>query len=177
MSLSYATSTRGGSHHDSRPTAEYGKLDRRTVEGKAKHVYNCQHMCTVGDSMVICRFAEKSLGLILTDQYVELVNLVTGFNLDLAELNTIGERIYNLERAFNVRAGFRGKDDDLPDRIKNEPIPDGPSKGMKAEPDFTNMKKELYELRGWDSQTGIPTKEKLIELGLDDVAKDLEGLK
>lgn len=176
MSLAYATGTRGGSHHDSRPSAEYGALDRRTVEGKAKHVYNCQHMCAVGDSMVICRFAEKALGLILTDKYVEPVNIVTGFNLDLAELNTIGERIFNLERAFNIRCGLRAKDDDLPDRIKNEPIPEGPSKGMKAEPDFTNMKKDLYEFRGWDKETGIPKKEKLAALGLDDVAKDLEGL-
>jgi aldehyde:ferredoxin oxidoreductase len=176
MLLAYATSTCGGRHHDGRATGEYG-MDRLAVKGKPKFVRDVNHMTAVGDSLIICRFSERLYGFTLTQAYVDIVNLVTGFGLDLRELELIGERIYNLERAFNVRYGIRRKDDWVPDRILKEPLTTGPAKGTGASPKILNkMLDEYYELRGWDKETGIPTKAKLVELGLEDVARDLEKL-
>jgi aldehyde:ferredoxin oxidoreductase len=177
MMLAYATATRGGSHHDGRATGEYG-MDRLSTEGKARFVRDVNHMTAVGDSLIVCRFSERLYGFTLTQMYVDIVNLVTGFGLDLKELELIGERVYNLERAFNVRRGVRRKDDWLPDRILNEPLTTGPAKGVSASPKILNMLlDEYYELRGWDKETGIPTRSKLRELGLGDVARDLEKLR
>jgi aldehyde:ferredoxin oxidoreductase len=72
-----------------------------------------------------------------------------------------GERVYNLERMFLLKAG--STEDTLPPRMLNEPLPDGPAKGMVAELD--KMLPEYYKVRGWDEK-GWPTKEKLDELGL-----------
>ena len=84
----------------------------------------------------------------------------------------VGERINNLERAFNIRAGLTRKDDNLPERMLKEPLPDGPAKGQVV--DLEPMIDRYYEVRGWDKVTGIPTRDKLLELELTDVANDLE---
>ena len=76
-----------------------------------------------------------------------------------------GERISNLERLFNVREGFGRKDDTFPERILKESLQDGPAAGQKFEADA--LLEDYYAVRGWDPQTGIPTSEKLSELGLD----------
>ena len=75
----------------------------------------------------------------------------------------IGERIYNLERVILNRYGFNGKDDTLPKRLLEQPMPEGPAKGQVVE--LEKMKKEYYKLRGWVN--GIPTPEKLEELGIE----------
>jgi aldehyde:ferredoxin oxidoreductase len=177
MMLAYATSTCGGRHHDSRPTAEYGEIDRLEVKGKPEFVRASNHMCAVGDSLIICRFSERLYGHTLSQSYVDIVNLVTGFGLDLRELELIGERIYNLERAINVRCGIRRKDDRIPNRFFKDALTTGPAKGEVASLEvFNKMLDEYYDLRGWDKKTGIPTEEKLVELGLEDVARDIEKL-
>ncbi len=84
--------------------------------------------------------------------------------IDNDELMKIGERIWNLERLFNLKAGFTGKDDTLPQRLLKEPISSGPAKGKVVELD--KMLPEYYDLRGWDKE-GVPTKQKLKELGLE----------
>ncbi len=82
-----------------------------------------------------------------------------------------------MERAFNVLAGHRRKDDTLPRRFFEEPIPEGVSKGMHIdEPTLNKMLDEFYPLKGWDKVTGIPTREKLVRMGLEDVAEKLEKL-
>ena len=75
-----------------------------------------------------------------------------------------GERIWNLERLFNMEAGFTASDDTLPPRLLNEPAPSGIRKGQLAELD--KMLPEYYSLRGW-SKNGVPTKETLSRLGLN----------
>jgi aldehyde:ferredoxin oxidoreductase len=90
------------------------------------------------------------------------------------ELLKIGERIFNLERAFNLREGFTKKQDTLPDRVVKEPMPEGPSKGQIFE--INPLLDEYYRERGWNLKTGIPEKTKLLELGLKDVADELERL-
>jgi aldehyde:ferredoxin oxidoreductase len=74
-----------------------------------------------------------------------------------------GERIWNLEKLFNLKAGFTKADDTLPERLLKEPLPNGPAKGMVVQLD--TMLNEYYEVRGWD-ESGVPTAEKLEELSL-----------
>ncbi|MBW2285959.1 MAG: aldehyde ferredoxin oxidoreductase family protein [Deltaproteobacteria bacterium] len=164
MSLSYPVGTRGGSHHDGRPV--YGPEDPG-FEPQPRYIATNQNFTAVGDSMVLCRFvAERGIGTPLGDDMVKIVNSVTGWDLDLAGLEEIGERIYNLERLINVGRGLRRKHDTLPYRVLNEPIPDGPAKGRYCpREELDAMLDKYYSTRGWTSE-GIPTDEKLSELGL-----------
>jgi aldehyde:ferredoxin oxidoreductase len=170
MSIGYATGTRGGSHHDTRPTPQYAPdFDRRSPEGKAAFAIRSQHFTAVDDSLVLCRFTSErgGFGMYLNDNYVRMTNAVTGWDLDVAELERIGERICNLERLFNCREGISRKDDTLPWRVQHEPIPDGPSKGMHCPPEeLSRMLDEYYDLRGW-TRDGIPTRDRLSVLGLE----------
>ena len=178
MALGYSTATRGGSHHDPRPTGEYaGVSDRKAVDGKAPWVIGTQQMTTIGDSLVQCHFLERLLGFTLTQKFVDMINPVTGFGYTLQELVDVAERILDMERAFNVMAGMRRRDDTLPKRFLEEPIPEGVSKGMYTdEPTLNRMLDEFYVVKGWNKETGIPTKEKLTRMGLEDVAQKLERL-
>jgi aldehyde:ferredoxin oxidoreductase len=83
------------------------------------------------------------------------------------ELMKVGERRINMMRQLNARRGFTRKDDKLPERL-NDPLPDGPAKGRRVDPQaFAKMQDQYYDLMGWDKQTGNPTAGKLCELGLD----------
>ena len=119
---------------------------------------------------MMCRFtSERGFGLFLNEAYAGLLSAVTGWPVDVVELERIGERIVNLERLFNVREGVRRKDDVLPWKVMHEPIPDGPSAGMHCPPEeLSGMLDAYYALRGWDAD-GVPTRERLIDLGLDAV--------
>jgi aldehyde:ferredoxin oxidoreductase len=87
---------------------------------------------------------------------------------------TIGERMNNLCRCFNVREGITRKDDYLPRRFMEEPLPDGPSRGQRiTNEELQRMLDDYYDLRGWNRNTGIPSNEKLSELGLEKAAKTL----
>jgi aldehyde:ferredoxin oxidoreductase len=166
MSLSYAVSTRGGSHHDGQPN--YLAVDPDPGFGpQPQFIFRNNAFTAVGDSLVLCRFiAARGIGTPLNEDMVRLVNAVTGWNLNLKELERIGERIYNLERLINVRRGVSRKDDNLPTRVLTEPIPDGPLKGRYCPPkDLDAMLDAYYEIRGWNKE-GIPTDEKLKELAL-----------
>ncbi|MBM3299691.1 MAG: aldehyde:ferredoxin oxidoreductase, partial [Deltaproteobacteria bacterium] len=82
----------------------------------------------------------------------------------------------NLERAFDVRQGLRRDDDTLPDKFFDTPLAKGKYKGAVLDrTKFEQMKDEYYELRGWDKRTGVPTKEKLMELGLATVADEVSS--
>ncbi len=166
MSLSYATSTRGGSHHDGRPKYFVPETDPG-FEPQPEYIIDSQHFTAVGDSLVICRFImERGLGTMLNDDIAKIVNYVKGWNIDLNELKKLGERIYNLERLINVQRGVNRKDDILPHRVMSTPIPDGPSKGRYcSQENLDKMLDKYYELRGWN-RDGIPTDKKLTELGL-----------
>jgi len=168
MSIGYATATRGGSHHDTRPTPQYAQgFDRQSPEGKPAFAIRSQHFTAVGDSLVLCRFtAERGLGLFLNEAYAQALAATTGWDLSVEELERIGERIVNLERCFNVREGVRREHDTLPHMVLAEPIPGGPSKGTYCPPEELNaMLDEYYRLRAWTPE-GIPSAQKLRELGL-----------
>ncbi|MQL50760.1 aldehyde ferredoxin oxidoreductase [Desulfofundulus thermobenzoicus] len=169
MGLGYATSSRGGSHQDFRPGPERsGKFDRATIEGKAALVKKNQDMTTIGDCLIVCRrHSEGFHGAFLNERYVELASLATGMEFGLEELTLAAERIYTLERMFNVREGVRRKDDTLPERFLKEGIPGGPSAGMYvSREELDTMLDEYYQIRGWDPETGVPTESTLKKLGL-----------
>ncbi|HXK66674.1 MAG TPA: aldehyde ferredoxin oxidoreductase C-terminal domain-containing protein, partial [Spirochaetota bacterium] len=166
MSLGYATATRGGSHHDTRPT--YYPNDPEVDPGfthQPEYSFNSQNNTAIGDSLVLCRFIhERSFGTQINETLAEALSYVTGWDITKQELVEIGERIYTLERLINVSRGIDRQSDVLPYRVMNEPIPDGPSKGwMCTNEDLQKMLDEYYRLRGWD-KNGIPTQETLKRL-------------
>lgn len=172
MSIGYATATRGGSHHDTRPTPLYGGEHAETTDGAAEFAARSQHFTALGDSLTQCRFvSESGWGPRINDRYQDAINLATGWDLTTEAVETIGERIYNLERLINVERGVaRRETDTLSHRIMHEPIPDGPSEGMYCPPEeLESMLDEYYSFRGWDEE-GRPTEETLERLDLDSFA-------
>ena len=168
LSIGYATATRGGSHHDTRPTPQYAPtFDRRGTKDKPAFAVRSQHFTALGDSLVLCRFtSERGFGLFVGEPYARMVRAVTGWNVTAEELERVGERIVNLERLFNVREGVRRADDTLPWRVMHEPIPEGPSAGMHCPPaELAEMLDVYYGLRGWDAD-GVPTGARLAALDL-----------
>ncbi len=166
LSIGYATATRGGSHHDTRPTPQYAAgFDRRGTKDKPAFAIRSQHFTAVGDSLVMCRFtSERGFGLFLGEPYAAMVRAVTGWDVTVDELERVGERIVNLERLFNVREGVGRAADVLPWKVMHEPIVDGPSAGMFCPPDELDaMLDEYYRLRGW-SRDGIPDPSRLAHL-------------
>lgn len=125
---------------------------------------------TIADALVICKFHQYvNLG---PDKYAKLLSCATGWNINGEKLLEIGDRIFNLARAFNVREGVRRRDDKLPIRIM-QPASTGSTKGIGIT-NYENMLSEFYKLEEWDER-GIPKPEKLTRLGLDDVAKYIVG--
>jgi aldehyde:ferredoxin oxidoreductase len=149
--LGYATSNRGGCHL---PGYLIGTevlgipklLDRFTVEGKASLLALNQNAYAFMDTMVLCRFAAFAVP---TDYLARIVTAVTGTKITWEESLRIGERIWNLERLFNLREGVEA--DTLPERLTTFPLHD--------------MLNEYYEVRGWD-RSGVPGEEKLKQLNL-----------
>ena len=172
MSIGYATSTRGGSHHDTRPTLQYTGEHDETTEGTPEFAARSQHYTALGDSLTQCRFvSEGGWGKRINDRYRDAINLATGWDLTTEEVEEIGERVYNLERIINIERGTAGRETDtLPHRVLHEPIPDGPAEGMYCPPEeLQAMLDEYYEFRGWDQEDGTPTTETVERLDLADV--------
>lgn len=137
------------------------QLDRTTIEGKATWVKIFQDLTAAIDSMGNCLFTSFAMG---ADEYTDLLNAATGTKWTSAQLLEIGERIYNLERMFNKAAGMKAEDDTLPKRLLEQPITNGPSKGMVSQLNVTLP--QYYEARGWVK--AFPTDETLKKLGLDE---------
>jgi len=168
IGLNYATSNRGACHVRGYTISQEvldwpWTEDRLKYEGKAELTKHMQDF-TAGpvDSGGMCLFTTFGLGYV--SDYGPMLRAITGIPYSDEELTKAGERIYNLERLFNLKAGLTGKDDTLPPRLLSEPIPTGPSKGEVC--DLSRMLPEYYKLRGWDKD-GVPTKERLQELGLE----------
>jgi len=125
------------------------------------------------NSLVVCRFTFYPAGIKI-NTLMEIFKSVTGWDATPKELLLVGERSFNLTRAFNAREGFTRKDDTLPRRVM-EPLSEGPLKGEDFSQDTLNRMLDLYyEYRGWDKERGWPTREKLEELELNTVIRDLE---
>jgi aldehyde:ferredoxin oxidoreductase len=127
------------------------------------------------ESMPSCVFLVRdTLGLDMRPWW-NLFNAATGADLDYAEFVMAGERLMNLDRAFNVREGYRRADDHPPIRMATEDVP-GFGYPKLAPEVFEPMLDEYYEANGWSVTTSIPTRSKLVELGLDDVAAEFDAL-
>ncbi|MBI5565876.1 MAG: aldehyde ferredoxin oxidoreductase family protein, partial [Chloroflexi bacterium] len=166
--LLYATSNRGACHMRGNmlglEVLGLPKLiDRFQVQGKSSYVILHQNASAMIDSLVICKFT--NLG-VADEYFARVLTAVTGLPYSTNDLIRTGERVWNLERLYNLREGFTRKEDTLPPRMLNEAVADGPSKGWvsKLEP----MLYEYYRARGWDDQ-GVPKAKKLAELGLADL--------
>ena len=171
MALSYATAVRGACHLEGLTyfldrglkIEDLGYVeppDQFREEGKPEITYNLQNFLSVYNPLGICKFL---MGRVEPSQIARWVSKVTGFEMDNKELLKVGERIFNLKRLYDIRLGISGKDDILPKRLLTAK-PDGKAKGKV--PDLGKMLPEYYRLRGWDDE-GIPTKERLKELGLE----------
>lgn len=173
MGLLYATSNKGASHMsgDLAYCEVFGvpaKIDPLTIENKPELIKRYEDAFTVIDAAGLCVFLsvrymfEDKVALWPTPM-TNILNLATGEDYTQESLLEAGERIFNMERLFLLRAGFTGADDTLPERMLKEPMPEGPAKGQVVELD--QMLPRFYELRGWDEE-GIPTETKLRELDL-----------
>jgi len=185
--LGFAVASRGADHLRALPAFEYTisperakelfgtskAADRFATEGKGRMVKWFEEVRAFTDSIEACKFITRT-GLIWPEVQAQVLSAVTGLELKAEDALLIGERIVNVERAFNVREGITRKDDNLPERFTKEPMPSGPSKGHVC--NLEPMLDDYYKLRGWDVTTGMPTREKLEELGLKEVADELERL-
>jgi len=173
LGLAYATANIGATHIRPYtpiwdafgvPFSDWGvtapPADRFSTEGRASVVKAAQEFAMVVNSADICQFVYlfPLLGLIDT---VKQINAAAGFDLSVKDALKAGERIFNIQRMFNVKAGF--KRDSLPARFLKEEIPSGPCAGHVV--DLEPMLDEYYSLRGWDKD-GVPSQKKLSELGI-----------
>jgi aldehyde:ferredoxin oxidoreductase len=184
VGLSYVTANRGGDHITSAVVAPTFidspilLVDNSFIEDvwvanpeEAKVVVDLENALTVFDCVGACKF----MGLLLYAQdYVDLITKVTGWDFTVQDFRKSGERVYNLVRAFCVREGISRKEDILPPRLMEDPLSEGPAKGMVIDKDtLEKMKDAYYRFRGWDLQSGWPTPEKLRELELDYLVEDI----
>ena len=166
IGLNYATSNRGGCHVrgymiSPEILALPEKLDRFTTEGKALWTKIFQDFTAGIDSVGLCLFTSFAMG---ADDYADLYNAVCGTSINGNDFIQAGERVWNLEKVFNLNAGISSSEDTLPKRLLEDAIPDGPSKGGLSQ--LSVMLPQYYSERGWDVN-GIPTAAKLAELGID----------
>jgi aldehyde:ferredoxin oxidoreductase len=175
--LGFAVSFRGADHnrHGAYAFDVKGKVNRLIAEkGRGKLVRDMEDVYNLIDSFIVCKFSRGTYYKELPDM-AKLYTLVTGYEITPEDLKKAGERIQNVAKLFNIREGLGRKDDNLPYKVMHEPIPDeGPSKGAfvtQAELDL--LLDDYYESRGWTKE-GIPTKEKLKELGMEELMHIIE---
>jgi aldehyde:ferredoxin oxidoreductase len=182
--LNYATAYTGADHNRGYAFQEiFGipvpwEVDRFAIEGKGKLTkWNQDVRCVTCDCATMCAFIlDTALPATSTQNTAALMEAVTGLIFTPDEVQKVGERVNNLAKAFNIREGFTRADDTFPDRLMTEPLKDGASKGqLISKEDLKTMLDEYYTDRGWNPETGVPTRAKLTDLGLGYVA-DLLGL-
>lgn len=145
----------------------------RTPEGKAKFMKFRYDSTSFLECLPTCIYMPRGKLGIDFRPWVRILNSCTGLDFTLKEAMNVGARLGTLDRAFNVREGFRRKDDSVPRRMKEEPV-GAQFYGPLKQEDFDKMLDEYYEFQGWDKKTSIPTKKILEELGLSYVVDDLK---
>lgn len=152
--------------------------DPTSYEGKGAVVNFFSTLCTLCDTLGVCKFASGWFGNpINMKEMAELASAVTGEDFDEKAMGTIASRITNVERAYLIREGITRKDDTIHGRAMEEPVPSGPYKGERLEKKkFDKMLDDYYAVVGWDRKTGAPTRKTLERLGLKDIADELEEM-
>ncbi|KXB08023.1 hypothetical protein AKJ56_01985 [candidate division MSBL1 archaeon SCGC-AAA382N08] len=172
--LGYAVSSRGAEHCRTL-FAEEREMGGLTEKDKADRIVFHENIRAVQNSLEICEFCSY-LGKMMSPEILsDFYKSVTGFEINKTELEKIGERIVNVERAFNLREGLTKEDDTLPTRFLKEPMPSGNAKGQTV--DLESMLNRYYNLRDWDENTGFPKAEKFEELGLEKMNSELEEVR
>jgi aldehyde:ferredoxin oxidoreductase len=166
LGFSYATSNRGGCHTRAYLVApeilrKPKAIDPYTLAGKAGHTKIFQDRFAAVDSLVVCKFAFFGVG---EEEYANILSAVTGVSFTSEDLMRVGERIWNLERLYNLREGFSKEDDMLPERFFAE-LANG---RIIDRAEFLKTRIEYYRMRGWDDH-GVPTERTLRRLGLDEL--------
>lgn len=170
--LAYATSNRGACHLRGNMLGPEilgipKMVDRFSAEGKAGLLINLQHLYAAFDSACMCKFAGLAFG---EEILARMIEAVTGVGLAPQELLACGERTWNLERMWNMAAGFSREDDTLPPRLLEESVSTGPAAGKVV--DLEPMLDEYYRARGWGAD-GVPEGSKIASLGLVGQMKSL----
>ncbi len=182
MALAFAVAPRGADHLTSCLYAlemageywDFKDYDRKELRGKAFALKSMEDLMMLYDITGICKF---SRGLMVDKGLLELVNAVTGLDMELDEFLRVGERTYNLSKAFNIKNGFGREDDRLPDRFFKDKVLYGPTEGETlSRKEFEEELDRYYDTRGWNEE-GIPLKTTLKRLNLTDVAKELGSVK
>jgi aldehyde:ferredoxin oxidoreductase len=172
MGLAYMTADRGACHQRGFMVAY--ELGGKAYRGKPVDTYGLAHKAEILkgeqdylaglDALVKCDFGAFG---VTAESYARMFSAATGRSIDPGFFNTLGERIWNQTRLFNLREGLTAEQDRLPRRIVAEPLPSGPHKGRRiSEADMASMLAAYYQHRGWD-MNGHPTEEKCAALGLD----------
>lgn len=148
-----------------------------TWEGKPLMCRWFEDLYSALNSLGIC-FFPAGFRLAIGPTYLsKLYSACTGWDTTPQDIMKFGEKTFTLLKAYAIRQGFNRKDDTWPDRFFEEPLPEGPAKGAVLSRDIiAQLLDEYYELRGWNKKTGLPTREKLVDLALGDIADDLVRL-
>ncbi len=186
--IGFATGRRGGDHLQGLPCLEltggfYPGLvekilgtreaeDRLSPVKKPEMEKYSEDLKAVGDSLTQCTFTHNWSFAVQPEDMVRLLSAATGMDISADDLLRIGGRIVHLERAYWNRLLVGCMEDHCPKRFTQEPMPDGPNKGMVF-PE-ADLIPRYYDVRGWDRMTGFPLPDVLIEYGLENVARDLE---
>ena len=176
VTLSYLTSPRGACHNKSdmywvdvgRIIEEIGvaAMDRFQEEGKAEIVARHQNWRSVCDALITCILMNVPI-----EGLVDMLNAATGWDVDLEEMMVVGERIFNLKRALNIKLGWRPEGERLPSLLLR-PLEGGTGGYV---PDVERLLVDYYRVRGWEHGSGRPTRERLLSLDLGEVAQELWG--
>jgi aldehyde:ferredoxin oxidoreductase len=178
--LGNAVSSRGADHLRSEPWFEFSNDPEEGVrrygvpetafrleyKGKGLVVKHFEEMAAVSDATGVCKNTYNNMEVLDWEGTAELLQAATGWELTGEDVRQIGERIVNLERLFIARKGIRREDDTLPKRFLKEPLVDAGGTSAGAVLELEPMLDEYYRARGWDVETGLPTEQKLAELGL-----------
>lgn len=138
---------------------------------KARAYYYAESVWTLWKVLGICIFAYAPRTWQPLDHFVQIFEAITGWDTSMWELMKVAERASALSRVFNARCGFGPKDDWLPQRFF-EPLQGGALQGRKiSETDYQAALDLVYQMKGWDTATGSPTRAKLLELDLEWLAE------
>ena len=178
--LGNAVASRGGDHLRSEPWFEFSEdaaeglrrfgaaesAFRLEHKGKGRVVKYFEEIAALSDCVEVCKNTVVNMEVLPFDVAAEMLEAVVGWDMGAEELHAVCERVVNLERLFIAREGITRKDDTLPRRFLEEPLPpdSGPSAGSVVR--IEGMLDEYYEARGWSQETGLPTDETLERLGL-----------
>ena len=174
----YAVSPRGGDHLRISAPGAYG-LDDKPIAEAVQHLHSWESIITLPDLLGVCKFPYTYYNDTVDKTRTKMLEIIpdlyaaaTGFDVDQEELLAAATRVNSLERSYNARLGLTAKDDILPPRFTEDPMPEGPAQG-KVYDILEPIRAAWYAQHGWDAE-GIPTRATLATYGLEDIADDLE---